>query len=483
MSYAISAGHIKTAEAADLIFREGGNAADAAIAAFLMSWVAEPCMSSAGGGGFAMVRAAGQKPVLLDFFCQTPGVKRRLADSDFYPVTVDFGDTREVFHVGTGSTGVPGAVDGLFQLHARYGSMPLKELFQPAISAARAGVVVNDFQALDFQLLEPILAVDSQALPVFFPSGKLIQSGERMQMPGLAYYLEHLWREGRRAFYEGEIAAGIAADYQSEGGHLSMDDLKNYTSIWREPLSFNFREQEIFVNPLPSLGGVRIKAFLEYLGDAKVPESMLGQSHLKGLADAFRHIRRMEGIRDSGLHGSTTHFSLADSKGNAVSVTASNGEGCGYFVKGTDIQLNNMLGEAALLPAGFHSWGTDVRLSSMMSPAMMFDAVSRELKMVTGSSGAGRIPYAIAQVLHYFSDFESDIHAAANHPRIHWQEDCWNLEPGFAFNASEVFGEEAYKVWKAQSLYFGGVNSIGFRDGHPLPGTDERREGGGIRGM
>jgi gamma-glutamyltranspeptidase/glutathione hydrolase len=473
MNYAISAGHPATAAAADTILRAGGNAVDAAIAAFLMSWVAEPCMSSAGGGGFALVEMDGHAPILLDFFCQTPGWKRPAIEQDFYPITVDFGDTMEVFHVGKGSTGVPGSVDGLFQLYERFGSMPLKDLFEPAIAAAHDGLVVNGFQALDFKLLEPILAIDPQIKELFFGAGRLIREGEVLRLPAMADFLDYLWREGKEAFYRGEVAHKIIADY-SHGGHLTRADFHRYQSIWRKPLEVPYGNHRVFTNPLPSIGGIRIAWFLESLLQEEKGTAPLDQQHLTSLMEAFRHIRRQP---PTGIHGSTTHFSLTDRSGNAVSLTASNGEGCGYFVEGTDVQLNNMLGEAALLPQGFHSWQPNVRLSSMMAPTMVFSGPDRTLELVTGSSGAGRIPFAIAQVIHYALDYNLPINEAVNYARIHWQAGSWDVEPGFITEGVPLLPEEKLRVWQSQSLYFGGVNTVKVKHGVASAAADERREG------
>ncbi|MFN7118422.1 MAG: gamma-glutamyltransferase, partial [Saprospiraceae bacterium] len=157
MNFAIAAGHEQTAQAAAEILKSGGNAVDAAIAALLMTWVAEPCLSSAGGGGFALVRTANGDTKLFDFFCQTPKARRPMSEVDFFPVVVNFGDAQETFHVGKGATATPGAVAGVFTLHQQYGSLPMRELVQPAITAAKEGVQVKDFQRFSFQLLEPIL--------------------------------------------------------------------------------------------------------------------------------------------------------------------------------------------------------------------------------------------------------------------------------------------------------------------------------------
>jgi gamma-glutamyltranspeptidase/glutathione hydrolase len=173
MSFAISAGHEKTAEAASEILKSGGNAYDAAIAAFFASCVAEPCMTGLGGGAFANVFTADGQSMIFDFFCQTPQVKKIAEAVDFYPITVNFGTTTEIFHVGKGSSGVPGAIAGVYALHEKFGSMPMRELVQPAIDLAKNGIVINDFQYFDFQLLESILKVDKQANSVFFDNVQL----------------------------------------------------------------------------------------------------------------------------------------------------------------------------------------------------------------------------------------------------------------------------------------------------------------------
>jgi gamma-glutamyltranspeptidase/glutathione hydrolase len=155
--YAVSSGHHRTTGAAQQVLDAGGNAVDAALAAFFMAWVAEPCMAGAGGGGFATVVTQAGEAKVYDFFCQTPFSKQVRNKIDFFPIEVDFGGTVETFHIGRASTGVPGAVAGAVRLHADLGYMPLPELVEPARRAALEGVRVNRFQQLDFQLLAPIL--------------------------------------------------------------------------------------------------------------------------------------------------------------------------------------------------------------------------------------------------------------------------------------------------------------------------------------
>ncbi|MEL6925053.1 MAG: gamma-glutamyltransferase, partial [Bacteroidota bacterium] len=243
MNYAISAGHDITADAAVDVLEAGGNAFDAAIAALFAAFVAEPCMASGGGGGFANVYTADHESIVFDFFCQTPRHKRPVSEVEFYPVELDFGDKQEVYHVGKGSSGTPGSIAGIFALHEALGTMPMRELVQPAIQAAAEGVVMNDFQYLDMNLLREILAKDERAQTIFFKDDAIKPVGDKIYMQGFADYLDYLSREGRDAFYRGEVAHKMVADYQVGGGYLQLEDLKNYEVKIRKGLQFIFRRR------------------------------------------------------------------------------------------------------------------------------------------------------------------------------------------------------------------------------------------------
>ena len=142
---AIAAGHEETLASAKIILQEGGNAFDAAIAAYLSMFITEPCMASAGAGGFAMCYTPASGVEMLDFFTQTPLAKPELEKRDFYPIEVNFGNEVETFHVGLASAATPGAIGGIYELHKRFGSMPMSELIQPAMKLAKEGVVLNTF--------------------------------------------------------------------------------------------------------------------------------------------------------------------------------------------------------------------------------------------------------------------------------------------------------------------------------------------------
>jgi gamma-glutamyltranspeptidase / glutathione hydrolase len=160
---AIAAGHPKTAEAGFEMFRLGGNAFDAAVAAVMASFVVEPMLTSIAGGGFLLAHTHSNQNILFDFFPQTPGQKRELGAIDFYPVEVNFGSVMQEFHVGLGSIAVPGAIGGLCHVHRRLGRLPLSVVAEPAIDYARRGVEIEPFQAYCFQLLTPVRFIPAMA--------------------------------------------------------------------------------------------------------------------------------------------------------------------------------------------------------------------------------------------------------------------------------------------------------------------------------
>lgn len=489
MNFAIAAGHERTAQAAADILQSGGNAIDAAIAALIMTWVAEPCLSSAGGGGFAQVLTANGDAKLFDFFCQTPRHRRPLSEVDFFPVVVNFGDAQETFHIGKGATAVPGAIAGAFALHERYGTIPMQELAAPAIEAAKNGVLVTDFQQFTFRLLEPILERSERGQALFFQNKKLISVGETVKMPQLADFLDYLSKEGQNAFYQGEIAQQIAQDYQAQGGFLTLEDFKNYEVKVRKPLHFLYRGQTILTTPEPSIGGMILQLVLQRLSNVTTFYNNRSTPYIQLLHDVFAAINELgkapENLRaalqqwQQQTWGSTTHFSIADRQGNVVSLTTSNGEGCGYFVKNTDIQLNNMLGESALMPGGFHSWQENVRLNSMMTPTIVLDA---DLKpsIALGTGGASRIAFAITQLLHLLIDHQLPLNEAIEAPRLHLEHNTFHIEAGFEDLPSAATFSQTVKYWQQRSLFFGGVHAIQREKNNWTAVGDARREGVGM---
>jgi len=486
----IAGGHHATAQAAAVILEAGGNAFDAAIAALMASFVAEPCMSSLGGGAFLTAYRPDGRACSYDCFVQTPRHKRPPEEIEFFPIGIDFGSTVETFHIGMGSVGVPTLVHGMWQIHADMGSIPMHVIAEPAINLAKNGVEVDAFQYHDFKLLENILEV-SKPSPVFWRDDRLIKTGETMYMSDFADCLDYLAKEGPRAFYEGEIAKAMLALNEAKGGHLSAEDFLNCQSYRREPLSFQYKDRTILTNPLPSLGGSLIALSLGAMAGVDLNResshatlarifSQLDRLNKtpanlnRALLAMYPHLSSQAGSTSRKL-GGTSHFSILDEHGNAVAVTTSNGEGCGHFVPDTGIILNNMLGESALLPNGLHSWEPNVRLGSMMAPTIMLNA-DHKAEAVLGSGGAGRIPFMLTQVIHQMVDQDRNIEEAVNAPRLHVIDDTCNMEPGLPPNLPLPAGVTAHS-WDKQSLYFGGVHAVVHQKGNMQAIGDDRRGG------
>lgn len=490
-NFAISAGHKATLSAAKEVLLAGGNAVDAAIAAYWMMFVAEPCMASAGAGGFALVKM-GNQISNVDFFCQTPLYKRPIEGLDFYGVDVDFGNEIETFHIGKGSSAVPGTIAGIFDMHAKWGELPMKELTSQAIKGATEGVKLDRFQALDFQLLKDIFSADPEQRGTFFNEQGIKVEGDLIRMEQYADFLTAISLEGKDLFYKGEISKKIANDYLV-GGQLSRRDFEEYQVHFVNPIHYNWHNHNVYLTNLPSAGGLIIADILSQIGTQLDGAQPLSNQHFSVLEEAFKivlnrskdkkllinHLSNIPSISipQTSAHSGdqtkgTSHISIVDGEGNAIALTTSIGEGNGYFIPGTQMQMNNMLGEAALLPKGFHSWQPNTRLRSMMTPALVTDN-NHDLQLVIGSGGAGRIPYAIAQTIINTFILDLGLHEATQLPRVYYDGQKTQIEEGFDVGIPK----STQNIWKEKTLFFGGTNGIQRLGDKNSAVADQRRFG------
>jgi gamma-glutamyltranspeptidase/glutathione hydrolase len=314
-------------------------------------------------------------------------------------------------------------------------------------------------------------------------------------MPNFADFMESLAKEGKDLFYKGEIAASIANDCSEFGGFLCYEDFANYKVYVRKPLNYHFHDTHILLPGFPSLGGGLMVVFLDQIKDADTEYDFLSIEHLNALykaekyCDKFKRnplklqtavIEILKDLPDSFIKnliklGGTTHLNVVDKDNNAVSLTTSIGEGCGYMIKNTDMMMNNMMGESALLPDGLHSWTANKRLYSMMTPTIIINKEGRA-ELSLGSGGAGRIPFMIAQVLTNYLLYGKDLHESVNSPRVHYGHGIFNIEKGFEEGKINVDSDTTIQNWDT-SLFFGGVHSISVEgDTYDAVG-DERRDG------
>lgn len=494
-------GHELVSRAAAEILGMGGNAFDAAVAAGFASAVAEQTLTSLGGGGFMLARTSGKaepvREIFFDFFVDTPG--RRLSaipGPHFFPVTVDFGGSVQEFNVGLGSVAVPGTLKGLLHVHRRLGRVPLAEVLRPAIDLAR-GHRLNDFQASFLNILRPIMTLTPTGRDLYEPAGEYLQSGDLLINSDMADFLAGLAEDCGKDLYSGDIAQKIDRDMREGQGLLTFEDLAAYRVIEREPLAADYRGYTLLTGPPPSLGGSLITLSLALLEKMELMRRWGSAPHLlqtTGLMREVEHLRNL-GVSSPGeirafletgdVQGSseritifsrgTTQISIADKDGNVASMTCSNGEGSGYFAPGTGIMLNNMMGEDDLHPAGFHTRPPGERVASMMSPSVVLK--DNAVRLVLGSGGSKRIRSAITQVLSQFIDFGCDISTAVNAPRLHWDGEVLQVEPGFADDAVQALAAKfPVNVWRERNMYFGGVHAV-------VPGREgigDPRRGGSV---
>ena len=475
----MASGHRQVSEAATEVLRAGGNAFDAAIAGGFASAVAEPALTSIGGGGFLLARPASGSPVLFDFFVDTPG--RGLSgdlEPQLEPVTVRFPGSEQEFHVGPGSAAVPGNLRGFLYVHERLGSLPLAEVLAPAIALARDGLELNEHQGYFLGLLEPIETRSPEGRALYLRDGRYLVPGDHYANPELGDFLATLVRDGDRELYEGGLARAIARDMREAGGLLTEEDLRAYQPIERAPLRAVYRGHELYSNPPPSFGGSLLALSLELFERGAPPDLGFGDArHLVALLDVMREVDRRRAEDPRRASGGTTHLSVCDAAGNVAIMTTSNGEGSGYFAPGTGIMLNNMMGEDDLHPEGFHQSPPGVRVPSMMAPSLLVN--EGRLELALGSGGSKRIRTALLQAISNVVDFGMDTEHAVRAPRLHWDGETAQVEPGFVSDAVAALRAHApVNVWDVLDLYFGGVNAVASDGGCA---ADPRRGGWATR--
>jgi gamma-glutamyltranspeptidase/glutathione hydrolase len=483
MKGAIAAGHPLTAQAGAQALEAGGNAVDAAVAAALVSWVAESPLTGPGAGGFMLVhRARDRSTRVFDFFVAIPGLglqDGRLAEMDH--VDVDFsGGSTQRFHIGAASCAIPGAALGLETAHKSFGRLPWRDLFGPAVEFARTGVKLNDGQAYLHRILDLILRHTPESRAVYDNGGERLRSGDTLVQRDLAGTLELLAEKGASELYRGELAAAVADHLHACGGCFTHQDLADYRVIRRRPVRASFCGEEFLSNPPPSRGGVLIAYGLPLLeefgvgkaGTAEAIDSLARVMQEQLVAPAGRGLLRALELR--AVVRGTTHISVIDDRGNAVALTASTGAGSGIVVPGTGIHMNNMIGEFDISrkpPPG-------ARLSSGMSPSL----VLREGRphLVVGSAGSLRLRGAVLQVVVNVVGHGLPVEEAIERPRVHLDEqEVLHCEGGHDSAELDRLEELGWNVsrWRSHNLYFGGVAAVTL-DGEELAAAGDPRRGG-----
>jgi gamma-glutamyltranspeptidase / glutathione hydrolase len=440
MRGAIAAGHPLTAEAGARVLREGGNAADALLAAAFTAFVTEGPLTGPTGGGFALVHEPNGSTTLLDCFFGVPA--RRLGEME--ELVIDFGDAgTQVFHVGEGSVAVPGLLAGLEHVHRRFATRDWSELVEPAIALARKGFERDEQRVFLHGILAGILQRDEGGMRIY-------GDPDRVHTGDACPTLERVRDAGARML--SELLPELA------------EDVESYRVLEKQPLVLSILGREI--RSMPTQGGAVVRRILELL--AAHEGAPLLEAEAKAIADAY-------GPLGSGPLPGTTHVSVVDGAGLAAGLSSTLGSGSGVFRGG--IQLNNMLGELDVI--GLDPKEPGERLASMMTPTLVLDDGRPEL--VIGSAGSVRLAGAIAQVTWRFLR-GMHVADAICAPRLHVEGTTVHVEGGWPEDAVAAL-PASWDVnrWEGLNLYFGGVQAVE----HTARGTfeaagDPRRGGVGV---
>ena len=494
------------------ILRTGGNAVDAAVAVGFALAVTHPQAGNIGGGGFMLVHlAARNETVAIDYRETAPAAMTR----DVFLDDKGEADPKKSRDSALG-VGVPGTVAGLALAHEKYGSgqFTLAQLIAPAIKLAREGIAVEDDLADSLPRAQPRLARWPASAKIFLKSdGTALGRGDRLLQPDLAASLETIAGDGPRAFYEGPLAEKIVLGLRASGGIMTRDDLKNYRAIERPAVRGNYRGYDIASMPPPSSGGVHLIQILNilegfalretgssaaatlhqmieamkpayadravFLGDPAFVDVPVAGLTSRRYAAELRQAIDPERARPSQTiragtppreGDNTTHFSVLDRDGNAVSntYTLNFSYGLGLVADGTGILLNNELDDFAAKPGAPNAYGLiggdanapgpGKRPLSSMSPTIVFR--DGRVFMVTGTPGGSRIITMVLQVILNVIDHRMNIAEAVAAPRIHhqWLPDQVFAEQGLSPDTIRLLEAKGHKVVVGATM--GSANSI-----------------------
>ena len=498
-------------EAGMRVLRSGGNAVDAAVCVGYTMAVTHPVAGNLGGGGFAIIRTADGKIYSLDFREMAPGKSTR----DMY-LDSSGNVVPKLSLDGYLAAGVPGTVAGMSAMLERFGTKKLSGLMQPAIQYAEKGFVISARNAETFKEHQPRLSKYASSRRYFLkPDGSTYKEGDLLVQKDLAKTLRAISDRGSKAFYEGTIADLIEKDMKANGGMITKDDLKRYKPVWREPVRGNYRGYEIISMGPPSSGGTHIIQMLnilegydlkamgpnsaaavnvmaeamrfayadrsEYMGDpdfVKVPvETLTSKDYAErlrkriepGKATPSDQVRPGTSFKKEGSN--TTHYSVVDRFGNAVSITYTINDyyGSAAAVNGAGFLLNNEMDDFAVKPGVPNLYGLiggdanavepSKRPLSSMSPTLVLK--DGQVVMVLGSPGGARIITTVMQVILNVIDHGLNLREAVDAPRVHlqWIPDELRIEKnGLSADTAEKLTAMGYKIQVRANM--GDVNAI-----------------------
>tara|TARA_Y100001935_G_scaffold226000_1_gene203417 strand:+ start:1935 stop:3635 length:1701 start_codon:yes stop_codon:yes gene_type:complete len=460
------------------VLKNGGNAIDAAVAIGFSLAVTQPQAGNLGGGGFMMIHIASEnRTVALDFRETAP----ENAHKDLFLDSTGHVDEKKS-RFSALSSGTPGTVHGLLTALGDFGTMRRQQVLRPAIKLAKQGIIVSNELATSLKKAKPRLKKDSTMGPIFYPNNRDLKAGDRLIQKDLARSLQRISKKGIQGFYQGKTAQQLSTFMSENHGLMTINDLINYESKYRTPIQISYRNVTVYSMPPPSSGGIIMAQILkfiepyplsewghnsaktihimseamqlayadraEWLGDAdmvNVPQKqLLNASYIRQRRKNIQHHRHSPSININ--HGipyesdETTHYSVVDQWGNAVSVTTTLNFsfGSGIGIPGTGILLNNEMDDFSAKPGVPNAYGLigneknaiapNKRMLSSMTPTIALK--DGHLFLVTGSPGGSRIITTVTQIISNVIDHNMNIAEASHAGRFHhqWWPDTLRIE-------------------------------------------------------
>ena len=524
----VSQNHLSSEVGIEII-KNGGNAVDAAVAVGFSLAVTLPRAGNLGGGGFMLIYLKDQNEILaIDYRGQSPSELK--ADQIFgLELPKEYKNAnRDIVRYGYRASTIPGTVSGLLLAHAEFGKLPLKEVMKPAIDQAMNGLHVS-FDLEQAIGSAPQLSWDDESSKIYLSDGKPLKEGSVMKRPDLANTMNLISENGTKGFYEGEVAQKIVTSMANNGGNITIEDLQKYKARFSQPIGVNYRGKKVFTHGPPSGGGIVLLTalkVLEYFDLGKIGNNSALTYHL--LAEALRrgHNNRSHHVGDPSHYHvpyddlmsdqrikdfaksislkkassakevkpleiiqeskNTTHYSIIDADGNAVSNTYTLGYsfGSGVTIPGTGILMNNQMNNFAYQygskkiegrgasPGNKYEPGK--RPMSTMAPTIVFDENDKVL-LITGSPGGKLIPAAILRVITGVIDFDLNIGEATMLPRIHkdWPYRGIDYERNISSDSLNLLKKIGHKIEPSKTM--GSTQSIHISEGKNHGYADLRR--------
>lgn len=515
------------------VLKQGGNAIDASVAVAFALAVTYPNAGNIGGGGFMIYRDAEDRVYALDYRETAP----QLASGNMY-----LNDSAQVIKdastLGYLAAGVPGTVAGIWQAHQRFGKLNWKQLIEPAIRLAEKGFILSEFHANALAEANEDFNKFTSSKKIFTKNGVPFKNGDKLIQKDLAQSLQRIAEKGASGFYRGVTAKLISQDMRKNGGFIREEDLENYKAIWRKPIIGSYRGYKTYSMPPPSSGGVALAEILntlelfdlnrfsvnssslirllveierqvyadrtQWLGDPDFIEIPVKKLISKEYAQTVKEKLSYFSAGDSYEHkipginfkesDQTTHFSIVDRWGNAVSNTFTlNGNyGSRVVAAGTGILLNNEMDDFSVKPGYPNKYGLigseanailpKKRMLSSMTPTIL--TKNDTLFMVIGGPGGSKIITTVAQVISNVIDHKMNIRQAIETPRFHhqWIPDVIYLEEDrFNRDTRDILKNKGYKL--EYKTYMGYAQGILFNSKtKEYSGWSDPRSDGQVKG-